>query len=71
MVYKLNRDAQEQVEQSEINFKTTLFASNIDLYNQVYSPENEENFDVTEIIPESEEDVEKMMAQLKRDGIIG
>ena len=70
LVYKINRDSQEESEQAEVDFKTALFTSNPELFHKMYSVEEEEQFDIEEIIPESEEDVKKMMAQLKRDGVI-
>lgn len=66
----MNRETEEKSEQIEVDFKTTLFASNPELFQKIYSVDEEEEFEIEEIIPESEEDVRKLMAQLKRDGVI-
>lgn len=71
LVYKINRDTKAESDRLEIDFKTTLFASNPELFNELYATENKEgDFEIEEILPQSEDDVQKMMAQLKREGVI-
>jgi hypothetical protein len=70
----LARDSKTKVEEKEIQFKNNLIISNPELYQQVYGDElrdpDDPNFEVDEIIPESEEDVMKMLSELKREGVI-
>lgn len=55
----------------ENDFKGHLFASNPQLFQELYNagPENEE-FEVEEFVPQTEDDVQRMLMQLKKEGVI-
>jgi len=40
------------------------------LFYQLYSEPKEDDFEIEEMVPESEDDVKKMLAQLKKEGVI-
>lgn len=64
------RDQKIEAEKAENDFKNTLFASNPELFNTIYNKPEEEEFEIQEFVPESEQDVQNMLAQLKREGVI-
>lgn len=49
-----------------------MFITNRDLYETLYASEVEsgDDFEIQEIIPQGEDDVNKLLSELKREGII-
>ena len=72
-MYMISRDSKSKMHRDEVQLKNSLIISNPLLYNELYGkfddPESEE-FEIEEIVPETEEDVMKMLTDLKRQGII-
>ena len=54
----------------EMEFKNNLFVSNPPLFQELYQDPKEEEFEIEEFAPQTQEDLDKMLAQLKREGVI-
>lgn len=73
LVYKISRDQSIRIREFEIDFRTNIFASNPELYQEMFKEEkfeSPEDLDIEELVPESEADVHRMLSQLKREGVI-
>ena len=72
-MYMISRDSKSKMHREEIDLKNSLIISNPLLYNEIYGkfddPDSEE-FDIEEMVPETEEEVMSMLSDLKRQGII-
>jgi hypothetical protein len=70
-MYKISRDSKIQFEQKEIELKNNIFISNPDLYSTLFDDnQTEEDFEIEAVVPETEDDVNKLLAELKREGVI-
>lgn len=71
MLYLLYRETKERSELAEIDFKNQVFASNPEMYLELFKDEKKEDeFEIEEIVPENEGDLQSMLRQLKSEGII-
>ena len=71
MLYLLFREAKQENEVAEIEFKNQVFASNPELYLELFKNEDKkEEYEVEEIVPTSEVELQSMLRQLKSEGII-
>ena len=71
MLYLLYRESKEQADIADSNFKNQVFAANPTMYLELFKNEGkDEEFEVEEIVPSTEEDLEKMMRQLRAEGVI-
>lgn len=63
----MNREATDQGEILEAQFKNQVFASNPDLYKSLFlDRKDEDDFEIEEYLPETEEDVMKMLEEVRR-----
>ena len=72
-MYLMSQEAKAKLEQKEVELKNNLFISNPTLYGNLFGKEvkNEGiDFEVEEVLPENEDDVRKLLSDLKREGII-
>lgn len=71
MIYFLAREARYESDLIENNFKNQVFASNPEMYTEIFkedvTPDEEE---IEYLVPDSEEELRKMMRQLKSQGVI-
>lgn len=67
----LYREAKQENELAEIEFKNQVFASNPELYLELFKEEDKsEGYEIEEIVPTSEVELQSMLRQLKNEGII-
>jgi hypothetical protein len=69
----LSRDAEREVEIREDQFKSSVFANDPQLYQEMFGKNNTEVVDEEEIehvVIDSDEDFNKLMRELKQLGVI-
>jgi hypothetical protein len=69
----LSRDAEREVEIREDQFKSSVFANDPQLYQEMFGKNNTEVIDEEEIehvVIDSDEDFNKLMRELKQLGVI-
>jgi hypothetical protein len=65
----MGKERRDETDRMEVEFKNMVFASNPDLYLELFEKHQMEDADVDWVIPETEADVTYMMDQLKRSGV--
>lgn len=73
MIYLISRDNQIEVEEKEFELRSKVLLQNPEIYDSVFGNESEdlpEGFEVEEVVPETMEDVDNLLLDLKREGII-
>lgn len=70
-MYLMQREADFEVQKADAQFKNMVFAQNPEMFKALFEDKKpEEDFEIEEFVPESEGDVNKMLAQLRRSGVI-
>jgi hypothetical protein len=72
-MYLTSQDAKAKLEQKEVELRNNIFISNPTLYGDLFGKEAKNegtDFEVEEVLPENEDDVRKLLSDLKREGII-
>lgn len=66
------RDSERDTEVREDDFKNTVFANSPDLYKKLFQTDESylDEEEIDHIAPESDEDFEKLMRELKQLGVI-
>lgn len=73
------REERDAALRADEEFRNSVFANNPDLYRHLFppvqhidpeSPDFEPDFEVEEMVPETEADVQKMLDMLKRSGAL-
>jgi hypothetical protein len=67
LAYVMKRERDEQFEILDNDFKNMVFVHNPEMYKRIYHEDKEDEIEM--IVPESEADVQDMLAELKESGI--
>jgi hypothetical protein len=68
----LERDSQRERKIKEDDFKSLIFANNPDLYQSIYGEDSDviDEEGVEHVIPDSDQDFNKLMRELQQLGVI-